>query len=239
MTDLLNAAQTVLEFSLKIAEVGRNMEMKCVILETFALYYHVTKNVEMRRKALNECIEIATKINHLGFIDSARKKYEHFEKAPPVIMGPKDIPKSTEADFEKLSEDEIDKMHRFLLKRAGIDPEGKGELSEMARVGLKDRNPERVLKHCKYLYTEIVFYGPIWDMVGLPTTGQKILFCEKNGWIVGWKLDDLFEEFKKTKCSGCKAHSPRPTGWKWTYKWQREQGTPEKMKEIVKKIRRS
>lgn len=238
MTDLLNSAKAALDLSWKIIGATSQVDVKCVVLEDFALFYHMTNNVAMRRKVLEECVVLSEKIGHKGYATSCKEKYEHYEKAPPFIMGPKDIPRSTEEDFDKLSDDEVDKMHRFLLKKAGIDVDGNDEFAELARVGLKDRNPERVLRHCEHLYVEIVTYGPIWDMVGLTTTGQKLLFCEKKGSIVGWRLDEVFERLKTTYCSGCSFHSPRPPEWKWTYRWQREQGTPVKLKEIIQNHRR-
>jgi len=239
MTDLLDSAKAALDLSWKIADATNQVDTKCVVLEDFALFYYMTNNVAMRREVLKECIGLSEKIGHKGFATSCKEKYEHYEKARPFITGPKDVPESTKEDFDRLSDEEVDKMHRFLLKTAGIDVDGNDEFAELARVGLKDRNPERVLRHCEHLYVEVVSYGPIWDMVGLTTTGQKLLFCEKKGSIIGWKLDEIFEKLKTTYCSGCSFHSPRPQEWKWTYRWQRERVAPERMREIIQSYRRS
>lgn len=72
-------------------------------------------------------------------------------------------------------------------------------------------------------------YGPIWDMVALPETGMKILYCEKKGSIMGYSLDELLELFKGSNCKTCKYHSPRSDDWKWTRKWHRERRKPEGM----------
>lgn len=239
MADLLNSAKAALELSLKIAESTGQVDTACVILEDFALYYHMINDVEMRKKVLTKCSALSRNSGHKGFEASCKEKIEHYEKAPPFITGPKDVPDSTQKDFDKLSDEEVDKMHRFILKKAGIDLDGNDEFARLARIGLRDRNPERVLKHCEHLYVEIVSYGPIWDMVGLTTTGQKILFCEKNGFIIGWELDAILGRFKKDYCSSCSFHSPRPEKWKWTYRWQRERVAPARMKKIIQNYRQS
>jgi hypothetical protein len=239
MKDILESAKAAFGMSWKIVDAANQDELRCILLEDLALFYYITNNVEMRRKVLRDCIELAQKIGHKGFVSSASEKYEHYEKAPPFITGPKDVGKSTEEDFEELSEEEIIKMHKYLLQIAGIDLNGEDELAKLARVGLRDRNPERILKHCEHLYVEVVSYGPIWEMVGLTSTGQKILFCEKNGCIIGWQLDEILKRFKEINCASCNSHSPRPQNWKWTHRWHRERGMPEKMKEIIQRYKQT
>ena len=107
-------------------------------------------------------------------------------------------------------------------------------LAQLAKIGIRDRNPERVLKYCESLYTEIINYGPIWDSVALPSTGTKILFCDKKGRaIVGRELDRLLEEMHREFCKECTDHKPRPADWKWTHKWHRERGQPDLMKKYI------
>lgn len=83
------------------------------------------------------------------------------------------------------------------------------------------------------MFTEIVNYGPIWDPVGLPETGLKILYCEKKGSIMAHSLDQLLEMFKKDNCKGCEHHKPRPEEWKWTREWHRGRDHPEGMKKTI------
>jgi hypothetical protein len=121
-------------------------------------------------------------------------------------------------------------MLKDLLKVGGIDITSDDELAQLARIGLKDRNPERILKFCKNLLTEIVSYGPIWDMVALPSTGTKILYCEKREVaIFGMQLDILLESMKQKNCANCRDQCSRPSSWKWTHEWHRERKKPEKM----------
>jgi len=236
--DLLVAAESSLDLSLRIAKDIRWEELECVILEDLARLYHFRNDVKSRRMVLKQCLEIAKKIGHKGLAEEVEEKYKVYEKTP-FITGPKDISRPKEEDLERLSDEVIDKLHRMLLEAAGIDINGNDELAELARVGLKDRNPERVLKYCEHLYVEIISYGPIWDMVALPHTGSKLLYCEKKDcYNTGWRLDDIFDEFKQKNCVGCSYQSPRPIDWRYTYRWQKERKLPDRMTVILRNIRR-
>jgi hypothetical protein len=71
-------------------------------------------------------------------------------------------------------------------------------------------------------------------MVGLLTTGMKILFCEKKGVAVfGNQLDVLLEDMKKNHCASCSDLCPKPADWKWTHKWHKARGQPELMKKYI------
>jgi hypothetical protein len=70
--------------------------------------------------------------------------------------------------------------------------------------------------------------------VGLPSTGTKILFCEKNSRaIIGIELDRLLEEMQRECCKTCTDHHPRQADWKWTHEWHGERGQPELMKKYI------
>ncbi len=238
ITDLLVTAGDHLQLSFMIADYMKWDELKCITFLDIALVYHYRNDTDNNIKSLKQALVIAKRIGHKGLIKKIENIKIFFKKRAHFITGPKDIPKSTKTDFEKLKDKEIDEIHRRLLEAGGIDINGNDEMAMLARIGLKDRNPERILRYCENLHTEIVNYGPIWNMVALKTTGTKLLFCEnKEKFLVGNKLDDILNEFKKENCSGCNSHSPRPKNWKWTYRWQRERRQPEKMKQILKKCR--
>jgi len=235
---LLESAERDLEFAIKIADYMQWKSLKCILLLDFAWLHNYRNDVEKRRAVLKECGEIAKAIGHKGLMNQAERKYEFYEKRGPFITGPGDIPKSDERSFEQMSDEEIDRMHRMLLEAGGIDINGNDELARLARIGLRDRNPERILKHCNHLYVDVVTYGPIWNMVGLTTTGTKLLYCEqKECFDEGRRLDDILVGFKREHCSDCVHHSPRPKEWKWTYRWQRERESPPRMKLILRNLR--
>jgi len=67
---------------------------------------------------------------------------------------------------------------------------------------------------------------------------SEMLCCElKNCALEGQTLDELLRDFKEEYCSKCDSRSPRPTDWKWSYRWEREREQAEKMKFILKKLR--
>lgn len=236
--DLLKSAENSLDLALKMCQHANWSILECMVLDGMATLYHFKNDINNRRSVLNRFQEIAKRLGHKGLTKQAEKKWQFYEASGRFITGPSDIPPSREEDFEKRSEEEMDRMHRRLLEAGGIDVNGDGELSGLARIGLKDRNPERVLKHCEHLHVEVVNYGPVWDMVGLPTTGTKLLYCDlKDTFLTGWTLDGIFHEFEGTYCSKCNSCSPRAADWKWSYRWQREREQPDKMKAILKKVR--
>jgi hypothetical protein len=211
-------------------------ELECLVLDGMATLFHYKNDVDNRRSVLKQFQEIAKKTGHKDFIRQAEKKSALYEASPRSTTGPNDTPPSR--DIDKLTNDEIDRMHRRLLEAGGVNVDGTDELSRLARLGLKDRNPERALKHCKHLHVEIVNFGPIWSLVGLPSTGRKLLYCAlKDVFTEGHSLDEILDEFKKTYCNKCDSCSPRPTDWKWKYRWQRERKHPPRMETILEKLR--
>lgn len=120
------------------------------------------------------------------------------------------------------------------------DPED--EMGRIILQGLKDFNPERVLKDCEHLF---VFpssaQGIPAKMVGLSSAALKWVYClEKGHAIGGWSLDNIYippisgDGFKTQYCKDCEHKSPRDSEWKWSSKWQNAQD--EKHRDIIIKI---
>jgi len=234
--DLLKSAENDLKLASKLCEYMKWDDLGCMVLGDMAMLYHFRNDIDNRRSVLKQFQGSAKRTGHIGLIKQAEEKWESYEARGRFMTGPDDITQSR--DIDSLTNEEIDQLHQRLLEAGGIDINEDDELSRLARQGLKDRNPERVLKHCKNLHVEVVNYGRIWDMVGLPTTGRKLLYCElKDCFLAGWSLDETLREFKETYCNKCDSCSPRPTDWRWTYRWQREREQPQKMKLILKKLR--
>ena len=231
--DLLSSAKTSLDLSWKIADSSNQEEVKCVLSEDLALYYYLADDVEMRNEVLTKGILLAKKINHDGFSRSIQEKLSQYEKMPRVIKGPGDLSEPTEEEFDNLSDEEIDRIQRRILNMAGVGVEGQNNYAILSRIGLRDRNPERILRHCEHLFVEITLYDAIWGMVGLQSAGQKLLFCEKKGFALGLELDEILERFKKSYCYDCTFHTAKSQDWKWTSRWQRERKLPEEMKELL------
>lgn len=227
----LKSIESILLFAKDLSAVVSE-DMKFLILLDLAYLYHSMEEFSLCDSILEEAQGLAEKLEHKGYLQGIENAKELFERLPT-------IPYLLNFDETKLPQreptlEQEEELIKTLLKDAGIDIKGDDKLAEMARIGLKDRNPERILKHCEYLYTEIVTYGPIWDMVALPETGLKILHCSKKGHsIMGHSLDELLEQFKKEYCRDCEHHSPRQDEWKWTRKWHREREKPKGMLKVI------
>lgn len=115
-------------------------------------------------------------------------------------------------------------------------------MGQIIKQGLKDYNPERVIKDCEYL---LVFpssaQGIPARMLGLPSAAMKWVHCIKKGHAMGgWDLDSIYKSpieefgFENQYCRNCEHKNPRPIDWHWNSKWQNEE--IQKHKEIISKI---
>jgi hypothetical protein len=146
---------------------------------------------------------------------------------------------SRKVDNKELSPEEEIEYFRERARALGMNLDNpEDEVSKIILQGLKDYNPERVLRDCEHL---LVFpsraQGVPARMVGLPSAATKWIHCLKLGYTMGgWSLDDIYGlfVFKNSYCQNCQFRSPREEKWKWSSKWQEEQ--LEKHKEIIIKI---
>ena len=229
----LKPVETILFFAEGISKI-LSKDYQIMILSDLANYYDSINEIELRENSLTQAQEIAKQIRHKGHIEEIERLRRYYNNPHITIRS------VLQMDFSKqekstITDEEEESMIKYLLRIAGIDLENNDDkLVRLARIGLKDRNPERILRHCRHLHTEIVNYGPIWDMVALPSTGTKILYCEKNNAaIFGRELDYLLTEMQKENCAGCQYHSPRSAEWKWTHEWHRKRKKPAKMRRIM------
>ena len=150
-----------------------------------------------------------------------------------------DIKKSNE---DASPEDEL-KFFRERAKALGFNyDDPKDEMGQIIKQGLKDYNPERVIKDCENL---IVFpssaQGIPAKMLGLPSAAMKWVHCIKMGHAMGgWDLDNIYKSpieafgFENQYCRSCEHKNPRPSDWHWNSKWQNEE--MRKHKDIIAKI---
>ncbi|CAJ1835609.1 TPA: DUF4365 domain-containing protein [Aeromonas hydrophila] len=139
-------------------------------------------------------------------------------------------------------EDEL-RFFRERAKALGLNyDDPKNELGQIVKQGLKDYNPERVIKNCENL---IVFpsraQGIPARMLGLPSAAMKWVHCIKMGYAMGgWDLDNIYKSsteefgFENQHCRNCEYKKPRPSDWHWNSKWQNEE--MQKHKDIIAKI---
>lgn len=107
----------------------------------------------------------------------------------------------------------------------GIDIDNPRNIVEQTiSFGIKDYNPERVLKNCKYLYVTGHGSSLVAKLFQLPTAGKKKLLCTRHKHaLVGESLDMIYAEFESNYCRNCVDKLPHPQNWKWTFEWQQEE----------------
>jgi len=123
-------------------------------------------------------------------------------------------------DFTPESQEEV---IRFVVKQMGFDIEKPTDEAEKAiATGIKDLNPQRILRYCEYITVDQINTSLLGQMTGIPTIGLKRVKCTKFGHSVeGIDLDLSSDLFKKQRCETCPARKPRDPSWKWTFEWER------------------
>lgn len=221
LTPLLENASDLIESSLKLADALGCIDIKCEILKHRALLFHFQNRDEY--KGVLKSMEALAAEHHLNhYVKLSEDLLHEFDERSHFPEGPDDFPQSR--SIEEIPDEEIDKMHRMLAEMAGIDLEKDDDkIANIIRIGLKDRNPERILKNCSHLEVATGSYGIPGEMLGLPTAGFKFLFCKYGGGVYGLSLDSMYEGvFRKDHCMNCEHHSPMPNDWKWSLAWQQE-----------------
>lgn len=219
LSPLLENASNLIEYSLKLAKALGYVEIECEILRHKALLLHLQNRDEFKEILISmKALALEKRLNY--YVKLSDDLLHDFNKASPFPEGPGDFPKPP--PIKEIPDEEIDKMHRMLAKAAGIDLEKDDDISEVVKIGLKDRNPERILKNCSNLEVATGHYGLVGEMLALPTAGFKFLFCKYGGGVEGLSLDSLYEGFKRNHCENCKYYDPMPKDWKWSLSWQQE-----------------
>lgn len=121
-------------------------------------------------------------------------------------------------------EEEI-RIYKQMAVGLGIDLNNKNDrIAQIINIGLKDLNPERVLKNCIYLFIHITSFGVPAEMLKLPTAGFKMLNCTKHHFgIESMDLDNIYSSFKQEFCNSCKDKKPHQKSWKWSREWQNKE----------------
>ncbi len=121
--------------------------------------------------------------------------------------------------------EEAEQMYRDMARGLGLNIDAPNDrISQIVAFGIKDLNPERVLRPCCHLYTTVEANGVPAQMLRLPTAGIKGLYCTKHRrGMAGPSLDDLSEVFQTDHCDGCPDRAPHPPDWQWSHEWQHEQ----------------
>lgn len=141
----------------------------------------------------------------------------------------------TQRSLKELSTRDEEAIYKQMARSLGIDPENpKNDIDRIVQIGLRDLNPERILKHCRYLFVSPGPHGIPAEMLHLPTAGFKWLHCTKHDYsLSALSLDDLYQAFHQLHCKSCSDGVPHHQEWKWNQEWQGEQHN--KFKDFVEK----
>jgi hypothetical protein len=126
---------------------------------------------------------------------------------------------------DDLSLDDEHSLYRQMAAGLGIDlNDDQDRMAQIVKIGLRDLNPERVLKTCQHLFTSPGAYGMPAQLLGLPTAGSKWLHCTKLGCAVrGKSLDEIYGLLHARFCHSCEHRVEHCQDWKWSRQWQRQQ----------------
>jgi hypothetical protein len=117
----------------------------------------------------------------------------------------------------------LERVLRFTTREMGFDIEQpKTREDVVVAIGIKDMNPERVLKYCQYMKVDQVSTSFLGKMTGISTIGQKRISCVKFGYgLDGFALDHISESFRQQHCEACLSRKPRNASWKWSFEWEK------------------
>ena len=113
---------------------------------------------------------------------------------------------------------------------------------KLIRLGIRDANTERAIKHCEHAFVSISGKVAGWEnmlaeLLQLPSIRAKIIHCDLLGYAVeGRTLDDAFQNFRSEYCDKCMDISPRPSDWKYSDDWQQTEN--ESHREFMTNFRR-
>ena len=221
----------ILEIAKKIASAINNHDLMCFVLQAEARCLFNDAD-DSYIEVLNEMRETARKNNLPHFEKAATSQMRTFKELGYLPEKPLD-----QSPPRKISDEEELNMIKFLVKRAGVNLDDEDdEIANIINIGIRDRNPERVLQFCQHLHVVITSYGLIGEMFGLPTAGGKLLYCDlTNHCVGGMSLDGIFDLFKTEYCDNCKKREPHPETWKWSAEWQeeRDKNRPDGLKRIL------
>jgi hypothetical protein len=129
--------------------------------------------------------------------------------------------KGEEMSFEiETSERQI---YENMAAGAGVDLlDPNDPIAGIIRIGLKDLNPERVLRNCEHIFITLGPAGLVAGWLQLPTAGSKTLRCTKHGYGVGsLSLDAAYYALREHHCAACPDAAPRAANWRYSHEWQR------------------
>jgi hypothetical protein len=117
------------------------------------------------------------------------------------------------------------RIYRRMAEAHGIDVDDPNDaIGRVVATGIRDLNPERVLRNCVHLFVSPGPVGIPARILGLSTAGSKWLHCTKRCIsVMGQSLDGVYTSFRRDYCEGCTHSEPHADDWEWSRKWQADE----------------
>jgi tetratricopeptide (TPR) repeat protein len=208
------AAESLLEKAREIfAELG-DENLLAYAENNLAVYWWSMRDKEKAQGHAEVAVELARKTKN-KFIET--RMSETLDELEKGALPPADVKK---VDYTPEVQEQL---LRFTTKEMGFDiKHPKTREDVVVATGMKDLNPERILRYCQYMKVDQVSTSFLGRMSGIPTIGQKRIGCIKFGYgLESFDLDHLSELFKQQHCDACRSRKPRDAPWKWTFEWEK------------------
>jgi hypothetical protein len=201
-----------------IAELNRDDDVLSAVTTTVLLLSEKTNTDEKHDDAVDFARETLAKIRDR---DQAQETRAALERGIRRLAGER-----VEGDPEP------DLVKQIIENRAtglGIDMTDPDDpMGQLIQIGIRDANPERVLRHCEHTFVTISGAAPLVyhlsQVLQLPSILGKWIHCDLHDFAVeAGTLDTAFEVFKKMYCDGCNDISARPADWNYTDEWQKRE----------------
>jgi tetratricopeptide (TPR) repeat protein len=209
------AAESLLEEAREIFAGLGDENLLAYAENNLAVYWWSMSNKEEAKAHAKVALELARKTKN-KFIEA--RTSETLEQLERGALPP------TEIKEEQYTPEVQERFLRFIAKQLGFDIDSpKNREDIVVAIGIKDLNPERVLKYCQYVRIDQISTSLLGQMTGIPTIGQKRASCVKYGYgIESFDLDYMFAGFKKQFCETCPSRKPRDASWNWSFEWEKD-----------------
>lgn len=214
----IQARKTIIDECEFILKTISEDDLKKGLFRSLAHYYYWTKNHEKAIECIESALEIGIKDEDKFFVSGNSKILEKMK----LNKNPYNI--TSNIDISKLSTEEYQDYTKNILKFQGINLEATDELSNHIKIALEDMNPEEYFKYCENLHIRYIGTSPVGMAIGLPTMGNKRLWCKySNSSIQGFNLKLVFQSFITENCHNCKYLKKRDNKWKCVVEWVEKQ----------------
>ena len=200
---LFNHVEELITSYGKITQMSEDFYDECNLLQFQAVFYCL--------KGDDKCLDI---VNNL--IEKCKNNGSKFHENKAKTLK-KDMDKQFYLIKQENSQktEEIMQGYEQLLSYINENFSEDDEYAIPIRQGIKDINPERVLKNCANLELAYKHAGLYNATYGLYSAGMKIIYCKRGGMKSGSDLDEVYDEFSNEFCQHCEHKISRDMKWEY------------------------